>query len=196
MIALLLQIFYLKMADPLYKTTMRKNFVIKLKGIVTPTSSHEGRDLAPLQRRLVRVKSSGPKEFSMASEYKNFLKMLESARLDCMLWIDTRTDNPWYTPFVAWQYRDDHLCISIQHSSAGSFLPEDSKVLIVMARAGSGPALLLCFVGERARLRAMGLTLTPALRFVDCRHPDRDMLFPVITSHVGSFGWDADLLRK
>ena len=104
----------------------------------------------------------------------------------------------WRCPceWIQWQYRDDHLYISIQHSSAGSTLPEDYKVLILMVCAGSGPALLLCFVGERARLRAVGLTLAPALQFVGCRHPDRDMLFPVKSSRVGSFGWDADFLRR
>jgi hypothetical protein len=88
---------------------MRKNFVIKLKGIFTPTSSHKGRDPAPLQRRLVRVKSSGHK--AMASEYKDVLKMLEPARLDCMLWIDTRSDNPWCTPFVAMSMRMDSMAV-------------------------------------------------------------------------------------
>ncbi|KAL1610821.1 hypothetical protein SLS60_002492 [Paraconiothyrium brasiliense] len=79
--------------------------------------------------------------------------------------------------YLAGLCRNDRLHISVQPSPMAFHLPEDPSVPIVMVCAGSGLAPFLGFVHERAQLRSSGAKLAPALLFIGCRHPDRDMLY-------------------
>ncbi|KAJ4349418.1 uncharacterized protein N0V89_008033 [Didymosphaeria variabile] len=79
--------------------------------------------------------------------------------------------------YLAGLCRNDRLHVSVQPSPIAFHLPEDPGDPIVMVCAGSGLAPFLGFVHERAQLRSSGAKLAPALLFIGCRHPDRDMLY-------------------
>ena len=79
--------------------------------------------------------------------------------------------------FLASLCSNDSFYVSVRPSPAIFHLPDDLSVPIVMVCAGAGLAPFLGFVEERAQLSAAGVTLAPALLFIGCRHPDRDMLY-------------------
>ena len=79
--------------------------------------------------------------------------------------------------FLAEMRPNDRVYVSVRSNPGNFHLPQDSSIPIVMVCAGSGLAPFLGFVKERAHLQASGAKIAPALLFIGCRHPDRDMLY-------------------
>lgn len=79
--------------------------------------------------------------------------------------------------FLADMRTNDRLYVSVRSNPGNFHLPQDPNVPIVMVCAGSGLAPFLGFVKERAHFHSSGVKLAPALLFIGCRHPDRDLLY-------------------
>lgn len=72
---------------------------------------------------------------------------------------------------------NDRFRVQVRPSAPIFHLPSDHTVPIMMVCAGAGLAPFLGFVQERAQLARSGVEVAPALLFVGCRHPERDMLY-------------------
>ena len=72
---------------------------------------------------------------------------------------------------------NDRLWASVRPASRGFRLPGDSTIPIVMICAGAGLAPFRGFVQERAEKIKRGLSVGPAMLFIGCRHPERDVLY-------------------
>ncbi|WP_050929762.1 bifunctional cytochrome P450/NADPH--P450 reductase [Aestuariivita boseongensis] len=67
--------------------------------------------------------------------------------------------------------------VSIRSTSDGFRLPDDPTTPVIMVGPGTGIAPFRGFLAERARLKADGKTLGPAILFFGCRHPDQDFIY-------------------
>ncbi|KAF2650408.1 fatty acid hydroxylase [Lophiostoma macrostomum CBS 122681] len=72
---------------------------------------------------------------------------------------------------------NDRLWVSVRPAPRAFHLPEDPSTPIVMICAGSGLAPFMGFIQERMKMMEQGVLVGPAMLFVGCRHPERDLLY-------------------
>ncbi len=74
--------------------------------------------------------------------------------------------------------KGDRICVTIRQSTKAFHLPQDvENIPVIMVCAGTGLAPFRAFVMERALQIKAGRKLAPALLFVGCRYPDKDLLY-------------------
>ncbi|USP77066.1 fatty acid hydroxylase [Curvularia clavata] len=71
----------------------------------------------------------------------------------------------------------DQLQVSLRPSRSGFHLPQDDKVPLIMACAGTGLAPFKGFVAERALRKKSGADVGPALLFYGLSSPDEDDMY-------------------
>lgn len=72
---------------------------------------------------------------------------------------------------------EDQLQVSLRPSRSGFHLPQDDKVPLIMACAGTGRAPFRGFVAERALKKNSGAKVGPALLFYGLHAPDDDDMY-------------------
>lgn len=71
----------------------------------------------------------------------------------------------------------DHFHMSLRPSRSGFHLPQDDKLPMIMACAGTGLAPFRGFVAERALKKKVGADMGPALLFYGLNAPDEDDMY-------------------
>jgi cytochrome P450/NADPH-cytochrome P450 reductase len=71
----------------------------------------------------------------------------------------------------------DQLQVSLRPSRSGFHLPQDDKIPLIMACAGTGLAPFRGFVAERALKKKSGAEVGPALLFYGLNAPDEDDMY-------------------
>ena len=67
--------------------------------------------------------------------------------------------------------------VAIRSTSDGFRLPDDPTTPVIMVGPGTGIAPFRGFLAERAKLKADGQKLGPAMLFFGCRHPEQDFIY-------------------
>ncbi|PVH99192.1 putative cytochrome P450 oxidoreductase OrdA-like protein [Periconia macrospinosa] len=81
------------------------------------------------------------------------------------------------TSYLASLRPGERLCVSVRPASLSFQFPQDPTVPIAMICAGSGLAPFMGFLQERAYHVSNKVDVGPAMLFIGCRHPDRDLLY-------------------
>lgn len=71
----------------------------------------------------------------------------------------------------------DQLQVSLRPSRSGFHLPQDDKVPLIMACAGTGLAPFRAFISERALKKRTGAEIGPSLLFYGLNAPDEDDMY-------------------
>ena len=66
---------------------------------------------------------------------------------------------------------------TVRETKAGFRLPDDPARPIIMIGPGTGLAPFRGFLAQRARVKASGQPIGPAMLFFGCRHPDQDFIY-------------------